>query len=142
MAHTVRVGASVDLGGLAKDLDAVAVGLGRQVGKAVALAAQPVAAATARSAPFDPEHRADRPDGLGHLRDSFTARSLGPIGAAIVSTHPAAPVFEFGGTIAPKGVPITIRAVEMAHKAAVEQAPVFEAAVASAVSRLLGEHNL
>jgi hypothetical protein len=70
------------------------------------------------------------------------SRKAGAGTVAITSTHPAAPVFEFGGTIRPKGAPIRIKQAQMTLKAATEQAPVFQRQLEAKVERLLARHNL
>jgi hypothetical protein len=142
MAETVRVRASVDLRDLHRDLESVALGLGKQLADALVTAADTVVRAVPAFTPYDTHHRGDRKDHLGHLRDTFDARKAGAGTVAIVSTHPAAPVFEFGGTIRPKGAPIRIKQAEMTAKAARAQGSAFERQLEAAIERLLARHNL
>lgn len=148
MAGTLRVHASVDLRGLQQDLESVQLGLGREVGKAVKEAGGHVVRAIPRYTPFDPKHRSLRRSGdgsvvsVGHVRDSFDARSAGATTVAITSDHPAAPVIEFGGTIRPKGSPIRIREFRMVGKAGQAEAAAFERDLESRIDALLRHHNL
>jgi hypothetical protein len=131
------------------DFEAVAIGLGREINKAIRAAAQVVVRAIPPKTPYDPQHSATRKDRLPHLRDTFRASALTASIAAITSTHPAAGVFEFGGTIAPRthgvtghGADIRIKPHEMAHKAGLETAPAYEQLVARKVDELLTAHGL
>ncbi len=115
MASTLRTSVQ-HANELRADLDAIQIGLGRELARtmkeAAGLVLQPAQALT----PYDPQHVTDREDGLGHIRDSLYAIALGS-GSAIASQHPGAVVHEYGGEIAPNGVAITIKRQEMAHAA-------------------------
>jgi hypothetical protein len=113
-----------------------------KLSEALVTAADTIVRAVPAFTPYDTHHNADRKDHLGHLRDTFDARKAGAGTVAITSTHPAAPVFEFGGTIRPKGAPIRIKQAQMTLKAATEQAPVFQRQLEAKVERLLARHNL
>ena len=128
---------------LRKDLDSAELGLGREVNRVARAMAYPVVAETARNAPFDPEHRGHPDDDLPHIKDSFSVRVI-PGGAAIVTSHPGGPVWEFGGTIYPQGPdqPIDIPEYAMARRAGEDKADEAEAAAGRAVDRLLRQHNL
>jgi hypothetical protein len=143
MAGTVRIGtAGIDTRSLQQDLESVQVGLGRQVGDMMLAASVPVVRAARGLTPFDPLHRADRKDHLGHIRDSLSLIKRGPQTAAVVSSHPGAVVHEYGGQIAPRGTPITIKSALMAHRAADQQQAAIERYVATGVDRLMRQHGL
>lgn len=67
---------------------------------------------------------------LAPVRTGALARSLRYSatnkGATVYSNLPQAPVFEYGGTIAPRGVPITIPRVRMLGTAVRREAPQVE----------------
>jgi hypothetical protein len=136
--------ASVDLRGLARDLDSVALGLGREVALAVRAAGDTILQAVPRFTPYDAEHHTtgDDPDRDQHLRDSFSLRTTGGTILQLVSSHPGALPWEFGGTIAPRGVDITIHEAAMARAAAEEQAPAYEGVLNARVDELLTQHGL
>lgn len=140
MAQTIRIGIP-DPRELRADLEAVELGLGRAINRALTEAAEPIAAEAKRLAPFDARHRGwdwrhPYPD-PGHLRDSIFAH-----GPAVVSTHPAALVHEYGGDIAPKGVPFRIRQAAYAQTAGETHAGQAERKAMNALDRLLRQHNL
>lgn len=143
MAQTIRIGIP-DLKELRADLEAVELGLGRAINKALTEAAEPIAAEARRLAPFDAEHRGWNwnyrrrgHEDPGHLRDSITAR-----GPTVGSTHPAALVHEYGGDIAPKGEPFRIRKAAYAQTAGETHAGQAERKAMNALDRLLRQHNL
>lgn len=139
-----RIFLSVDTGDLRADLDAIELGLGKKVGKVIKEAAGPIAREAQGLAPYDPLHRTDRKDGLGHVRDSIRVGNASALTATIVSTHPAAPIFEWNdgirAAIAPRGVPLTLRAVAMAHKAAEHQAARLERDVQDGINSLVARY--
>lgn len=144
MAATIHIGVP-DLRDLRADLDAVQIGLGRQVNKALATSAKPIAALARDLAPFDATHRGWRwnhpyPD-PGHIRDNIKARGAA-YGAAIVSTHPGGPVHEFGGSIAPRGKPIQIERTAYTQKAGATLGERVERDAMDALDELLDRHNL
>jgi hypothetical protein len=63
-------------------------------------------------------------------------------GAALYTTHPGGAVHEFGGTIAPKGTPITITADRYAEQAGQQQADRVADAAEARVDRALQKHRL
>jgi hypothetical protein len=114
--------ARVDASRAARDLEALA---GDLVGitAATAVAVSPrIVTATRALTPYGPGPRPGDP--LPHIRDTITA---GRGGRGVVSTHPAAIVFERGGVIAPRGTPIRIPRVAMAERAGEAQRPAIEA---------------
>jgi hypothetical protein len=103
-------------------LNSVELGLGRQVGQILKAYAAPIAREAATLAPYDPNHDKNHArDGLPHLRDTIRQGGSSALAATIVSSHPAASIFEWNDgvtpAIAPRGVPLTIKTVGMAHKA-------------------------
>jgi hypothetical protein len=112
----------VDGAALRDDLNSIELGLGRQVGQVLKAAAAPVAVEARTLAPYDPAHAKNHArDGLPHLRDTIRQGGASATGATIVSAHPAAAIFEWNDdtrpAIAPRGVPLTIKTVAMAHRA-------------------------
>lgn len=144
MASTVRI-ASGDLRELRRDLDAVEVGLGREVSKALLSAAEPMLATAVAGAPFDATHRGwkgrDVEDDPGHLRESLHLQPT-PYGVALYTTHPGGAVHEYGGTIAPKGHPFTIKRSAFAETAGETHAGRLERRAEDSVDDLLRRHNL
>jgi len=131
--------AARDLREFRKDLESVALGLGRELTAALKDNARPIIPAAKPLAPFDPDHRTDRDDKLGHIRESMFVVSLGA-GAAIASKHPAAVVHEYGGTIAPQGTPITIDRGAFAHTAGERLLPQIERDLQRRIDTLVGRH--
>lgn len=143
---TLTFRSSVDTRGLRDDLESVKLGLGREVGKLMQRAIEPLVAPTKANTPYDPNHRQDRKDGLPHIRDSIKVGGASALTATLVSTHPAAAVFEWNDglrpSIAPRGVPLTLESVQMAHKAADSRIGLVETTVADGVSALIAKHGL
>lgn len=139
MAQTIRA-SFLGADELARDLEAVSFGLERVVGGAIAAAAAPIAGQARRNTPIGPGPRGPR-DRLPHIASTIYAQPAGS-GASIVSTHPAAPVFEHGGTIAPRGAPIRIRQVAMAHRAGEQQLAQLSRDATDRLDRLAAEHGL
>src|SRR5262245_38635579 len=109
-----RIRGSFDARSVAQAFAGAADGLNRAIGDPVADAPEPIAKAAGRymirgEGP-NPRAKAGGDDRLPHIADTITAQRSG-LTAAIVSSHPAAPVFEYGGTIAPRGEPIEIRRI-------------------------------
>lgn len=142
MPSTIRIKVP-DLGDLRADLDSVQLGLGREVARAIRLVAEPIVSETAHNAPFDPRHRGHPHDDLPHIAESIGMRVLSN-GAAIVSSHPGAPVWEFGGTIHPRSPEQEIHIPEraMARRAGEDRLDDTERAAMDAVNALLERHNL
>ena len=69
------------------------------------------------------------------LADSFKG-AANQRGASVVSHLPQAPVFEYGGTIAPKGTPITINRTQMVGKAVQKDARRIEEEVGNLLDRI------
>lgn len=131
-----------DLRELRADLEAVELGLGVELGKVIKEAAAPVVTETKVNAPYDPDHLQNRKDGLPHIRDSISSR-LSVTGALeVVSPHPGAAVWEFGGVIAPAGHEIQIPEAAMARQAGEDTAPELEQRVQHAIDGLLSRRNL
>jgi hypothetical protein len=120
--NEARFALSMNTSDLRDALNSVELGLGRQVGQILKAYAAPIAAEAATLAPFDPNHDKNHAkDGLPHLRDTIRQGGSSALAATIVSSHPAASIFEWNDgvtpAIAPRGVPLTIKTVAMAHKA-------------------------
>lgn len=77
---------------------------------------------------------------LPHIRDTYTVTARGLV-ANVVSSHPAAPVWEFGGQIHPRQT-ITIPREAPVHQAALEDLDLIERNLRSAVDRLLDAFRL
>lgn len=138
MASTLRTSVG-NVNELRRDLEAVSIGLGRELTRTLREAAGLAAEAAKPLTPYDPLHNEKRKDGLPHIRDSLFAVALGS-GSAVASRHPGAVVHEYGGTIAPKGEPIQIKRSEMAHRAGEAQLPAIAALLERRISALVAQH--
>lgn len=139
MASSIRA-AWAGLADTQRDLDAVEHGIGRLVPAAVAAAAEPIVARARALTPVGPGPRGPG-DALPHIAATLYAQPRGS-GAAIVSTHPGGPVLEYGGTIAPRGTPITIKSQAMAHRAADATLAAVDRDLEQRLNALLREHGL
>ncbi len=139
MTQTVRVGIQ-GLRETQRDLEAVSLGLGRELARVIREGADSLVPAARSNTPFGPGPQSAR-DNLPHIGDTLSARASATT-ASIVSSHPGAPVHEYGGEIAPKGVPITIRQSAMAHRAGEQELPRFERDLKSAIDALVAKHDL
>lgn len=135
-----------DIQEVRRDLESVRIGLGREITEILREEANPLAARAAALTPRGPGPRGDK-DALPHIADTITGAATAT-GMAIVSMHPAAPIFEFAGhegtgaTIAPRGVPIVIwPARRMAGRAGDEQLPQVERRVDERIGALLHRHG-
>jgi hypothetical protein len=98
-AASVSVG--VDLQNTARDLDAISGGIDDTIAVALALGAVQIAAGAPALAPRGaPSWQRSSGASLPRLRDTYFARSS-RMSASVGSLHPAAQVWEWGGTIAP-----------------------------------------
>ncbi|MDQ3730316.1 MAG: hypothetical protein M3355_12095 [Actinomycetota bacterium] len=143
MASTIRVGVH-GLGELRRDLDAVSLGLSREVSLALKRAAETVLPTVKAFTPVGPGPEPNRQhphDQLPHIRDTLAARSTGTV-AQIVSDHPGAPVHEWGGTISPGGGAIRIAESAMAGRAGQAHIEDVERVMADGIDRLCARHNL
>lgn len=139
MANTIRAGfAGVDA--VRRDLEAVAEGLGTFLRPVLRSAAQPVLDLTQGLTPVGPGPQS-RTDRLPHVRETWRI-GVQANGVNIYSLHPAAPLLEFGGTIAPKGHPITFAAHGMALTAGKQQQSAVEARVEAGIDALIQRHGL
>ncbi len=120
MASSIYV--TTDLQGLSADLESFQLGLGREVTKMKRDAAEIVASQARRNAPVL----------TGGLRDSISGQARG-----VVSNVPQGPVWEFGGTIRPRGYPINIPRSEMATRAGQTEVGRVEDMMAREAERLL-----
>jgi hypothetical protein len=142
VAITLRV-SSRDVRELRLDLESVAVGAERQIAGVRREAAELVARVVRPLTPVGPgpilgaKHPDDR---LPHIRDTIAARASG-----VISTHPAAVVHEFGGTITPRGARVqTIRIARaaMAQRAADRSGARVEALLERRFEELLAQAGL
>ncbi len=135
MAATLR---AKGFGGreLARDLESVKAGLSRELTAMKREAAELVATGARGNMRYGPGPRlaAKNPndDRLPHIRDTISGQARG-----VVSSHPAAKVWEFGGTIAPSGAPIQIPRLEMAQRAGRDRQDDIERLMADRVEDLL-----
>lgn len=138
MASSIRVRTT---GGseLRRDLEALSIGLGRELTRTVKDAVGLVLPPARVLAPYDPEHAANRKDGLPHIRDSMYALALGN-SAAIAARHPGTIVHQWGGTIAPRGHAITIKRSGLARDAAKAQLPAINALLERRIDALVHKY--
>lgn len=125
---------------LRADLEAVKVGLGRELTRTVKDAVGLVLPAARALAPYDRQHAESRKDSLPHIRDSMYIIALGSAGAAVAARHPGTIVHQWGGTIAPRGHPITIERAGLAHDAAKAQLPAINALLEQRINTLVQQH--
>jgi hypothetical protein len=121
-------------------LEAAADGLGRALNEELAKDAQPLLvttrALTALGPGPYPGADPDSDNALPHIRDMYSVVVAGGT-ISLIAHHPGAVVHEWGGTIRPRGVPITFKAEAMARRAAVKELPEIERAIDERISRLL-----
>jgi len=138
-----RLQVAVDVQGVVRDLESVAVGSERQIAGVRREAAELVARGARPLTPVGPgpilgaKHPDDR---LPHIRDTIAARASG-----VISTHPAAVVHEQGGTITPRGSRVqTIRIARsaMAQRAGDRVAGRVEALLERRFAELLAQSGL
>ncbi len=155
MANTIRV--AVEIKDLYGDLKAAGDGLERNLEAELLKGAQRIATAAKPLMRYrgTGSWRGSSGARLPHIRDTYTARIGRGASANVGSDHPAAPVFEFGGQIAPR-VPggstvaravkpsalITIPKVEPVARAGELLAPQIEQSVADSIDALLAKHHL
>lgn len=130
---------TADLRGLRQDLESVQLGLGRELTRILREEARLIAAGAIANTPIGPGPTPGNPE--PHMASTIASRATAT-GAAITSTHPGAGVLEYGGTIAPRGTPITIAQNAMAHRAADDQRAAFERRVGQRIDALLRRHGL
>ncbi len=138
MASTLRTSVQ-NAKEIVADLEAVKLGLGRELTRTVKDAVSLVLPPARALAPYDPLHSAGRRDGLPHIRDSMYALSLGT-SAAIAARHPGTIVHQWGGTIAPRGHAIKIAASGLARQAAKDQLPAINALLEQRIDDLVQQH--
>lgn len=139
MADTIRAGFQ-DIPDVRRDFESVKAGLGRELTALLRSEADTVARATKPFTPLGPGPTSAK-DNLPHIADTISGAAL-PTGAAVVTTHPGGPVLEYGGTISPRGHPITFKQHAMAHKAGEAQLPRLERDVTQRINDLLRTHGL
>lgn len=127
MASVLKIGAKVDLRGTEKRLDALEAGLGAEVGEVKRKAATLIAKHAKGYVP-----QTKYPSRRGGLAASLEGRPQG-----VVSVVPQGRVHEFGGTIAPRGHPIRIRASHMAERGGEQAAPEVELLLKHEINGLL-----
>lgn len=123
-----------------RDLESVRLGLGRELTALLRSEGDVIARRTVPLTPVGPGPQSPR-DNLPHVASTISGAAI-PSGVAVVSSHPAGPVLEYGGTIAPRGTPITIKQHAMAHKAGELDLPRLESEVSRRVNALLAAHGL
>ncbi len=128
MAVTLKT--SIDTAAIQARLGAVRRELPSELGEARRKAAKVIVPAAKRNVP-----RTHYPERRGYVAASLSADRRG-----VVSSVPQGPVHEFGGTIAPRGVPIRIRRSAMATKAGAEMQPQVERILDREVTALLERH--
>ena len=128
MAVTLKT--SVDTAAIQARLGAVRRELPSELGEAKRKAAKAIVPVAKRHVP-----RTHYPERRGYLAASIAADPRG-----VASSVPQGPVHEFGGTIAPRGVPIRIRRSAMATKAGAEMQPQVERILDREVTALLERH--
>lgn len=121
-------------------LEATADGLGRALAEGLATDARPLLATAQLLTPLGPGPELgadeDSDSALPHIRDTLAVTVQG--GTIVVSAaHPGAKVLEYGGTIRPRGTPITFRPQAMVRRAAAQHLPEIERAVDERIARLL-----
>lgn len=139
MADTIKASFQ-DTTGVRRDLESVRLGLGRELNAILRDAGDTVARKAKPLTPRGPGPRSAG-DNLPHIADTISGAAL-PTGAAVITSHPAGPVLEYGGTISPRGHPITFEAHAMAHKAGEAQLPRVERDVTRRIDDLLRTHRL
>jgi hypothetical protein len=137
------------LRGLLSDIAAVDRDLARQVRQAIHDGAEPILAMAKRGAPYDAAHRgwegwdsSWRSKDPGHLRDSLYLQKTSGTTVNLRSTHPGAEAHHWGGTIAPRGTPITIRGNDFATRAGKANVSRVSEYIEREIYRLLVQHNL
>lgn len=131
-----------DLAELKADLEAVELGLVGELNKVVKEAGAPVLTEAKANSPYDPDHLQNRQDGLPHIRDSLTLRFAASGAVEVVSAHPGAVVWEFGGVIAPAGHEIHIPEAAMARRAGEDKSAEMEQRLQVGIDELLRSRNL
>lgn len=144
MASTVR--AEVDVKDLYDDLVAAGQGLDKQLTGELERGARDIADASRkfmREGEGVGRFKGSTGAELPHIRDSYTSTARGLV-ANVISTHPAGPVWEFGGTIAPHSPKQVIRIPHLApvHLAALEELDLIALHLQAAVDRLLATFRL
>jgi hypothetical protein len=120
---------TVGLRKLQRDMRRMVPGSQLEVTKVVRSSVQPIAAAARRRTAAAGKVQ------TGQLRDSIRGTARGSRGS-IRSRLPQAPVHEFGGTIAPRGVPIEIEKGNMVYGAIAEMRGEVETALMTGFERL------
>lgn len=81
------------------------------------------------------------PHRRGKIRKSVKTSVRRKHEAALVSKHPAAPVWNFGGVIEPRGVPITIPKTNFVSGPVAERGPETEQNITDAFGDIAREHG-
>lgn len=139
MALTLRA-TFADVSELVRDLDAIEIGLGREISDAIAAELDPMLQSIISHTPIgpgpNPNAAPDSDAALPHMAEMYETR-VDRFGAKIVSTHPAVLPTEFGGDISPRGVVIHIARHEMAQLALAENEAELTQRVSDALDRLI-----
>jgi hypothetical protein len=138
MATTLRVPLSVDLADLFRDLESVKLGLGGVMKDALREAGGLARNRTAELMPLGPGPQGGK-DTLPHIKETLSASATQSY-AQVVSDHPGAPVLNFGGSIAPRGVEIFFPKKLYAQQAGEEVLPLVESHLQDAVDRLTEQY--
>lgn len=139
MADTIKA-AFQDTAEVGRDLESVRLGLRRELNDVLRGAGDIVARKAKALTPRGPGPQSEK-DNLPHIGATLSGAAL-PTGIAVVSSHPAAAVLEYGGTISPKGHPITFKQHAMAHKAGEAEIPRLVPAVRQRIDDLMRTHGL
>jgi hypothetical protein len=144
VASTIKAG--VDVRELYEDLRAAEGGLQRVLAREVRRAADDIADGAANNMKLGTEDWAVKPGEpqLPHIRDTYRVQGNGIV-AEITSDHPAAPVWEWGGLIHPRGMFVQTISIPTRHpvnRAADDELDIFERHLQEAVDRLLAKFNL
>jgi len=128
MASYVRAQVG-DLNELTRDLEAVQLGLGREVAAVKREGAGILAGRASRFSEVAP----------GRISGDLS-RSIRPRGATVITTVPQGPVHAFGGRIAPRGTPFRIARSAFHTKAAAREMPRLERKLGQRIEALIARH--
>ncbi len=140
MARAAVTAGFQDVGDVRRDLESVRLGLGRELTALLRSSGDSVARKTGTLTPRGPGPQSVK-DNLPHIGSTMVAVAT-TTGVAVATTHPGGAVLNFGGTISPRGVPITFERHLMAQKAGEAELPGLERDVTRRVNDLLAAHGL
>lgn len=144
MPSTIK--ASVDIRELYEDLRAAESGLEKVIARVVRDAADAIASGAKNNMKRGDTDWQVATGGiqLPHIQDTYSTAGLGMV-AVVASDHPAAPVWEWGGRIHPRGLFVQLIAIPELHPvqhAADDELELFERHLQAAVDRLLATFGL